>query len=80
MLIFPQSICEYYFTLCTTGSTSAYLGVILCVSGLEGDKLEVQRAPKVHCGDDVPVSDYTCQVEYQCCSSGSSPALTVAGG
>lgn len=37
-----------------TRRTLQYLRVVLCVSGLEGDKLQIQRTAEVHGGDNVP--------------------------
>lgn len=36
--------------------THGYLWVVLCISRLEGDKLQIQGAPQVDRGDNVPAS------------------------
>lgn len=37
-----------------TRRTLQYLRVVLCISGLESDKLQIQRTAEVHRGDNVP--------------------------
>lgn len=44
-----------------------YLWVVLCVSGLQGDELQIQRTAQIHRGDDVPAQEAKQEVKVNPC-------------